>query len=136
MLQGWITNLITAISIAGIICQAFNVLCESGSYSVHFAAVYLDAIDFVSIRYVVPIQFCNYSLTSTYSIALYGLIVFYALTREELAGRRPLAKFLAIKAIVFLAFYQSFVVSVLDIPRMLHSKVAHLSSLIPCKAMV
>jgi len=86
-----------AISIAGIICQALNVLCESGSYSVHFAAVYLDAIDFVSI-----------------SVALYGLIVFYALTREELQGKRPLAKFLAIKAIVFFTFYQSFVFNTLQ----------------------
>ena len=42
----------TAITIAGIICQHYNVLCASGPYSVHYAEVYLDAIDFVSIRYV------------------------------------------------------------------------------------
>ncbi|VDB86045.1 unnamed protein product [Peniophora sp. CBMAI 1063] len=86
-----------AISIAGVITQAYGVLCESGSYSVFFAAVYLDSIDFVSI-----------------SIALYGLIIFYALTKEELAGRQPLAKFLAIKLIVFFTFYQSFVFDVLQ----------------------
>ena len=45
------------------------------------------------------------------SIALYGLILFYGLTKEELAGRRPLAKFLSIKLIVMFTFYQSFVVS-------------------------
>lgn len=53
-------------------------------------------------------------VTSTYifhSFALYGLIVFYGLTKEELAGKRPLAKFLAIKLIVMATFYQSFVVS-------------------------
>ena len=44
------------------------------------------------------------------SVALYGLIVFYDLTKAELAGRRPLAKFLSIKLIVFFTFYQSFVV--------------------------
>jgi organic solute transporter Ostalpha len=44
------------------------------------------------------------------SIALYGLILFYALTKEELAGNRPLAKFLSIKLIVVFTFYQSFVV--------------------------
>jgi Organic solute transporter Ostalpha len=38
------------------------------------------------------------------------LILFYDLTKEELAGRRPLAKFLSIKLIVFFTFYQSFVV--------------------------
>jgi hypothetical protein len=44
------------------------------------------------------------------SIALYGLILFYGLTKEELVGRRPLAKFLSIKLIVMFTFYQSFVV--------------------------
>jgi hypothetical protein len=73
---------------------------------VHFAEVYLEAVDFVSI-----------------SIALYGLIVFYVLCKDELKGRRPLNKvsatlgqsggvepngqFLAIKLIVFFTFYQS-----------------------------
>jgi len=84
------------ISIAGIICQHYNVLCASGPYSVHFAEVYLDALDFISI-----------------SIALYGLILFYHLTKEELAGHRPLAKFLSIKLIVMFTFYQSFVFNAL-----------------------
>ena len=44
------------------------------------------------------------------SIVLYGLILFYALTKEELAGNRPLAKFLSIKLIVVFTFYQSFIV--------------------------
>lgn len=82
------------LAIAGIVCQVYKVLCESESYNYRWAAVYLDAIDFVSI-----------------SFALYGLIIFYGLTREELTGRRPLAKFLAIKMIVMFTFYQSFVVS-------------------------
>jgi hypothetical protein len=83
----------SAISIAGIICQAYNVLCESEGFNAHFANVYLEAVDFVCI-----------------SVALYGLIVFYALTRQELVGRRPLAKFLAIKLIVMCTWYQSFIV--------------------------
>jgi hypothetical protein len=44
-----------------------------------------------------------------FSIALYGLILFYDLTKEEIAGRRPLAKFLSIKLVVMFTFYQSFV---------------------------
>jgi len=91
-----------AVSIAGMICQRFNVLCASGPYSVHFAKVYLESIDFVSI-----------------SIALYGLILFYDLTKGELAGRRPLAKFLSIKLIVMFTFYQSFVVNALK-ERVIH----------------
>ena len=45
------------------------------------------------------------------SVALYGLILFYGLTKDELKDRRPLAKFLAIKLIVFFTFYQAFLVS-------------------------
>lgn len=41
------------ISIAGIVCEAFNVLCTQ-TYSVHYAEVYLTAVDFVSIRRVRP----------------------------------------------------------------------------------
>ncbi|KAK8865604.1 hypothetical protein IAR55_000748 [Kwoniella newhampshirensis] len=84
------------ISIIGIICQYFGVLCPE-QYSPHFAEVYLDAVDFVSI-----------------SVALYGLIVFYVLCKGELKGRKPLSKFLAIKLIVFFTFYQTFLFSILQ----------------------
>ncbi|KAJ7641888.1 DUF300-domain-containing protein [Roridomyces roridus] len=86
-----------AISIAGIICQAFDVLCESQAWNLQFASVYLSIIDFISI-----------------SIALYGLLIFFGLMRDELKGRRPLAKFLVIKLIVMATFYQSFVFSMLE----------------------
>ncbi|WVQ71333.1 hypothetical protein IAR50_000861 [Cryptococcus sp. DSM 104548] len=84
------------ISIIGIICQYYGVLCPE-EYSIHFAEVYLDAVDFVSI-----------------SVALYGLIVFYVLCKDELKGKKPLNKFLAIKLIVFFTFYQSFLFSILQ----------------------
>jgi len=86
-----------AVSIAGIITNALGLYCESGGYSPHFAYAYLEAVDFISI-----------------TIALYGLFVFYTLTRQELKGRRPLAKFMAIKLIVFATFYQGFVFSILS----------------------
>ncbi|QRV81160.1 Organic solute transporter Ostalpha [Ceratobasidium sp. AG-Ba] len=85
-----------AASITGIICEALGVLCQ-GSWSYKHPSVYLSAIDFVSI-----------------SIALYGLILFYGLTKEELTGRRPLAKFLTIKLIVMATFYQEFVFDALQ----------------------
>jgi Organic solute transporter Ostalpha len=44
------------------------------------------------------------------SCALYGLLLFYGLTKDELTGRRPLAKFLCIKLIVMFTWYQGFVV--------------------------
>ncbi|TYJ53631.1 hypothetical protein B9479_005718 [Cryptococcus floricola] len=84
------------ISVIGIICQYYGVLCPE-EYSIHYAEVYLDAVDFVSI-----------------SVALYGLIVFYVLCKDELKGKKPLNKFLAIKLIVFFTFYQSFLFSILQ----------------------
>ncbi|KAH9992167.1 DUF300-domain-containing protein [Russula vinacea] len=85
------------VTVVGMICQAYNVLCSSGGFSARYANVYLEAIDFISI-----------------TIALYGLILFYGLTKEELAGNRPLAKFLSIKLIVMFTFYQSFIFSALE----------------------
>ncbi|KAF9465053.1 DUF300-domain-containing protein [Collybia nuda] len=93
-----------AISIISIICQAANVLCPSEGFSPHYADVYLETIDFISI-----------------SVALYGLLLFYSLTKDELKGRRPLAKFLAIKLIVFFTFYQSFIFSALN-GKVIHGK--------------
>lgn len=85
-----------AVSITGIICEALGILCQS-SWSYKHPSVYLSAVDFVSI-----------------SVALYGLILFYGLTKEELVGRRPLAKFLTIKLIVMATFYQEFVFDALQ----------------------
>ncbi|KAF9529353.1 organic solute transporter Ostalpha-domain-containing protein [Crepidotus variabilis] len=91
------------ISLIGIICQAKGILCESEGFNAHYANVYLEAIDFVSI-----------------SVALYGLLLFYGLTRTELEGKRPLAKFLCIKLIVMFTFYQSFIFSALQ-GRVIHA---------------
>jgi len=91
------------LSIIGIICQRKGVLCEGGSWSLHTAKAYITVIDGISI-----------------TIALYGLIVFYGLTKDELKGRRPLAKFLAIKLIVMVTFYQSLVFGALE-GRVIHA---------------
>lgn len=69
------------LSIVGIICEALNVLCVQ-EYSYKYAEVYIEAVDFVSI-----------------SVALYGLVALYTLTKDNLKGRSPLNKFLAIKVI-------------------------------------
>jgi len=84
------------ISIVGIITESCNVLCPD-QYSIYFAAVYLDSVDFVS-----------------FSIALYALWLFYALTKENLVGKQPIAKFASIKLIVFFTFYQGFLFSILQ----------------------
>ena len=64
-----------AISIVGIICQAYNILCEQ-SWNYKYASVYLSSIDFVSITYV-PIFLHRpefMSDKSLGSVALYGLV--------------------------------------------------------------
>ncbi|TFK72243.1 DUF300-domain-containing protein [Pluteus cervinus] len=90
-------------SIAGIICQAFNVLCESEGFNFHFASVYIESILFASI-----------------SIALYSLLWFYGLMKDELATKRPFAKFLCIKLIVMLTFYQTYLFDALE-GRVIHA---------------
>ncbi|KAJ7100568.1 DUF300-domain-containing protein [Mycena crocata] len=86
-----------AASITGIVCQRLGILCESEGYNPHFASVYISVAVFISI-----------------TIALYGLLVFFGLTKDELVGRRPLAKFMCIKLIVMFTFYQSFVFTMLE----------------------
>ncbi|KIJ42865.1 hypothetical protein M422DRAFT_170543, partial [Sphaerobolus stellatus SS14] len=98
----WCHAISPFLCVIGIITQALGVLCVQ-IYSPHFAEVYIVAIDFVSI-----------------SVALYGLILFYNLTRTELVDCRPLAQFLCIKgtsrstasdALAILILTRSFIVS-------------------------
>ncbi|KAF6754667.1 organic solute transporter Ostalpha-domain-containing protein, partial [Ephemerocybe angulata] len=92
-----------AASVAGIVCEHYHVLCHTEGYSLKYASVYIESINFVSI-----------------SIALYGLLVFYGLMAEELKGKRPVAKFLSIKLIVMFTFYQAFVFKALQ-GRVIHA---------------
>ncbi|UZJ50989.1 hypothetical protein CBS101457_000309 [Exobasidium rhododendri] len=84
-----------AVTIAGIVTEYYEVYCQS-TLSYKYAYVYLLGIDAVSI-----------------TIALYGLIVLYVLIKDNLQGRKPLAKFLTIKLVVFFVFYQGFVFDIL-----------------------
>lgn len=92
-----------AISVAGVVTEYYEVYCPS-SLSYKYAYVYLTSIDFAAI-----------------SIALYGLIVLYTLVKDDLKGRRPLAKFATIKLGIFLIFYQGFIFSLLSSHGALHA---------------
>lgn len=85
-----------ALAIAAIITEALGVFCET-SQSFAFANVYIEIVDFVCI-----------------TIALYGLIILYTLIHDEIADHRPLSKFLTIKVIVALVFYQGFIFTLLE----------------------
>lgn len=51
------------VSIIGIVCQKYNVLCETAGFNPHFASVYLQSVDFVSIRLVELVLQILFSLT-------------------------------------------------------------------------
>ncbi|KAG8915329.1 hypothetical protein FRC00_005606 [Tulasnella sp. 408] len=94
VLQYAIVKPLTAI--ATVITQEAGVLCQ-GSWDFHFASVYLRIIDLLS-------MLC----------ALYGLILFYMITKDLLAHRRTLVKFVAVKIVVFLGVVQNFILTILD----------------------
>ena len=50
--------------------------------------------------------YCTIAYNLSVTLALYGLVLFYAATRALLSKYHPVLKFLAIKSIVFLSFWQ------------------------------
>uniref|UniRef100_A0AC35U7C8 Transmembrane protein 184B n=1 Tax=Rhabditophanes sp. KR3021 TaxID=114890 RepID=A0AC35U7C8_9BILA len=49
------------------------------------------------------------------SLALYGLFLFYTATRDLLSPYRPVLKFLTVKSVIFLSFWQGFMLAVLGL---------------------
>ncbi|KAF8520864.1 DUF300-domain-containing protein [Hysterangium stoloniferum] len=85
-----------AVSIISVVTEAFNLLCTS-SFSPEFANLYLTIIS---------------ALSNT--LAVYGLVVFYELTKRDLKGRRPGAKFWCVNIIVTIPFFQQLLFSILQ----------------------
>eukprot|EP00042_Codosiga_hollandica_P025531 m.114799 g.114799 ORF g.114799 m.114799 type:complete len:437 (+) comp51901_c0_seq4:178-1488(+) len=48
------------------------------------------------------------------SVALYALVMFYSATKEHLRPYEPLWKFVVVKSVIFLSFWQSIVISILQ----------------------
>ena len=59
---------------------------------------------------------CTAAVSVSVSIALYYLILFFHILHEELAPYKPLIKFLTIKGILFLTFWQEVVLWLFDTP--------------------
>lgn len=48
----------------------------------------------------------------TYTVALYGLLLFYLGTHELLAPFKPLLKFALVKAVIFLSYWQGLFIAI------------------------
>jgi hypothetical protein len=75
-------------SIVTLILQAFDKY-KDGDFSVNGGYLYLTLIYNISV-----------------SVALYGLFLFYESTKHILAKYEPVLKFLTIKSVIFLTFWQ------------------------------
>jgi len=82
---------------AAIACtmHALGSFCP-GNLSGHHGFLYVSVMNSISV-----------------SIAVYALVTFYVITREELEEFNPLRKFFAIKSVVFIMFWQSVLIAVL-----------------------
>ena len=87
MLQFVIIKPITAI--AAIILHQYDVYCE-GEWDFNCGYIYISTINNTSV-----------------SIALYYLVLFYLATEERLAPFKPVNKFLSVKAILVMSFWQA-----------------------------
>ncbi|CAE6480266.1 unnamed protein product [Rhizoctonia solani] len=103
------------VSTISIILHALDILCPSTMSPAH-ANLWLTVIDIGSMVYVhLSKKTSRPTDTKIDRTAMYGLLLFYTLTREELNGHRPLLKFAIIKVVVALSVTQEFVF------RLLHS---------------
>ncbi|KAG8977007.1 hypothetical protein FRC05_002526 [Tulasnella sp. 425] len=90
------------IAILTVITQAAGVLCN-GTWNLHFASPYLRVIDTFLMGY-----------------AVWGLLQFYKRIKDQLRGRRALAKFVCIKIVIFLGVVQTLLLSILDKHGVIH----------------
>ncbi|KAE8442995.1 hypothetical protein EG329_002458 [Mollisiaceae sp. DMI_Dod_QoI] len=82
-------------TVTAVVTQYFNKYCESSNSPV-FAHIWILVIEGVAV-----------------SIAMYCLIQFYIQLRIDLKPHSPFLKVLAIKLVIFLSFWQSFLISIL-----------------------
>lgn len=80
-------------AIAAVILQSVNIYCP-GNWNFSRGYIYLTFILFCSV-----------------TAAMYALIMFYTMAKDEMAEYKPIGKFLSVKAVIFLSFWQSIVVA-------------------------
>ncbi|GER48192.1 hypothetical protein STAS_25345 [Striga asiatica] len=104
IVQYMIIKAFTAIS--AVILEAFDVYCE-GDFKWNCGYPYMAVI-----------------LNFSQSWALYCLILFYTITKDELAHIKPLYKFLTFKSIVFLTWWQGVAIALLYAVGLFQSPIA------------
>ncbi|KAJ2903762.1 hypothetical protein MKZ38_009414 [Zalerion maritima] len=83
-----------AMTVTAVLTQSFDRYCESSNSPV-FAHIWVLTINSLAV-----------------TVAMYCVIQFYVQLREALAEHKPFLKVLAIKLVIFLAFWQSMAISV------------------------
>ncbi|KDN35989.1 hypothetical protein RSAG8_11140, partial [Rhizoctonia solani AG-8 WAC10335] len=83
------------ISTISIICHVLGALCPSSMSPVH-PNIWLTIID-----------------TQAMVVAMFGLLLFYTVNRQELNGHQPILKFTVIKLVVLIPMTQEFVFKIL-----------------------
>eukprot|EP01112_Ceratiomyxa_fruticulosa_P015218 TRINITY_DN4452_c0_g1_i1.p1 TRINITY_DN4452_c0_g1~~TRINITY_DN4452_c0_g1_i1.p1 ORF type:complete len:392 (-),score=48.42 TRINITY_DN4452_c0_g1_i1:146-1321(-) len=81
------------VSVICVIMQTQHVYCP-GSWAVNHGYLYTSIIMFCSV-----------------TVAMYGLLLTYSSASAELAPNKPMQKFLSVKFVIFLSFWQSIVVA-------------------------
>lgn len=79
-------------TIISVILQSQGEFCP-GNYSPLHGYFYVSVVNFFSV-----------------TIAMYALVQFYSVSKHEIAKYRPILKFLSVKFVIFLSFWQSIIV--------------------------
>ena len=115
---------------AYISCMLFNIfiftLCVNISFHVHsyttvlysllifYMSVSFHVHSYTTALYSLLIFYMSVSFhVHSYTTALYSLLIFYMSARQLLRPFRPVMKFVMVKAIIFVTFWQSIVVAIL-----------------------
>ncbi|KAG0198939.1 hypothetical protein BGX28_007700 [Mortierella sp. GBA30] len=82
-------------TIGAVVLEYYGLYCQT-MYSVHFGMLYLTIINFI-----------------VASVALYALVLFYQTIAPEIQDHDPFMKFMCVKAILVLLYYQVLILSLL-----------------------
>lgn len=82
-----------AMTILAIILHTARSYCP-GNYSPFRGYIYVTAVNFCSV-----------------TVAMYALVLFYSFAKEDIAKYKPIPKFLSVKFVIFMSFWQSIIVS-------------------------